>query len=174
MTAPKITTLRLSLPVPPSINQQYVVVGKRKRVLSKVANTWKKDALKAIQMMRDKSIISPVQEHAFQNNLLGVYMTFYFTTPMRRDVDGGVKITLDTIATALGFDDRNVVDMHLTKQIDPLHPRVEIEIETIHDWTFDREYVVLVNDAEEPADDDYPVVEEVEAEVDAEDDAPTA
>lgn len=146
VTSPKPVTLHLSLSMPPSINQQYVVVGKRKRVLSKVASTWKKDANKAMQMMRDKSVISPVEEHAFQNNLLGVYMTFYFSTPMRRDLDGGVKITLDTIAEALGFDDRNVVDMHLTKQIDPLYPRVEVEIETIHDWTFDREYIVLPTD----------------------------
>lgn len=154
MSSSKPVTLHLSLPLPPSINQQYVVVGKRKRVLSKVANTWKKDATKAMQMMRDKSVISPVEEHAFQSNLLGVYMTFFFTTPMRRDVDGGVKITLDTIATALGFDDRNVVDMHLTKQIDPLHPRVEVDIETIHDWTFDREYVVLTaDDGDDDADD---------------------
>ena len=148
MSSIKPVTLHLSLPLPPSINQQYVVVGKRKRVLSKVANTWKKDATRAMQMMRDKSVISPVEEHAFQTNLLGVYMTFFFTTPMRRDVDGGVKITLDTIAEALGFDDRNVVDMHLTKQIDPLHPRVEVDIETIHDWTFDREYVVLADDTD--------------------------
>lgn len=152
MTGRKPVTLHLSLPIPPSINNQYVVVGKRKRVLSKVASTWKKDATKALSMMRDKSIISPVEEHAFQTNLLGVYMTFYFSTPMRRDVDGGVKITLDTIAEALGFDDRNVVDMHLTKQIDPLHPRVEVDIETIHDWTFDREYVVLGVDDEEMED----------------------
>ncbi len=143
MTSTKPVTLHLSLPIPPSINAQYVVVGKRKRVLSKVASTWKKDASRALKLLRDTSVISPVEEHAFQTNLLGVYMTFYFTTPMRRDVDGGVKITLDTIAEALGFDDRNVVDMHLTKRIDPLHPRVEIDIETIHDWTFDREYVVL-------------------------------
>lgn len=151
MSTNQPVTLHLSLPMPPSINAQYVVVGKRKRVLSKVASTWKKDATKAMQMMRDKSIISPVEEHAFQTNLLGVYMTFYFATPMRRDLDGGVKITLDTIAEALGFDDRNVVDMHLIKQIDPLHPRVEIDIETIHDWTFDREYVVL---PESPADEE--------------------
>lgn len=155
--AKKPVTLHLSLPIPPSINNQYVVVGKRKRVLSKVANTWKKDATRAMQMMRDKSVISPVEEHAFQTNLLGVYMTFFFATPMRRDVDGGVKITLDTIATALGFDDRNVVDMHLTKQIDPLHPRVEIDIETIHDWTFDREYVLLPNAEDE--DEDAPEAE---------------
>lgn len=159
MTAVKPVTLSLSLSMPPSINAQYVVVGKRKRVLSKVASTWKKDATKAMQMMRDKSVISPVEEHAFQNNLLGVYMTFYFATPMRRDLDGGVKITLDTIAEALGFDDRNVVDMHLIKQIDPLNPRVEIEIETIHDWTFDREYVVLPDPAadEEAEEDDSPL-----------------
>lgn len=136
-------TIRLVLPLPPSINEQYVVVGKRKRVLSKVASSWKKNATKIMTLLRDQSKISPVEERALQANLLGVYMTFYFATPMRRDIDGGVKITLDTIATCLGFDDRNVVDMHLTKQIDPLDPRVEVEIETIHDWTFDREYVVL-------------------------------
>lgn len=160
MSMPRITTLKLTLPMPPSINNQYVVVGKRKRVLSKVANTWKKDATRALQMMRDKSIISPVEEHAFQTNLLGVYMTFFFSTPMRRDLDGGVKITLDTIATALGFDDRNVVDMHLTKQIDPLHPRVEVEIETIHDWTFDREYIVLLPDDDDTDDDTDAIVDD--------------
>jgi len=45
-------------------------------------------------------------------------------------------------------DDRAVVDLHLTKQIDPLRPRLEVEIETISDWTFDREYVYL-GDADE-------------------------
>lgn len=151
-TAP--TTITLTLPMPPSINEQYVIVGKRKRVLSKVAQTWKKDATKAISMLRDRSTISPVEERELANHLLGVYMTFYFKTPMRRDLDGGLKITLDTIATNLGFDDRNVVDLHLTKQIDPLNPRVEVEIETIADWTFDREYVLLPQ--EDVEEDDEP------------------
>jgi crossover junction endodeoxyribonuclease RusA len=148
------TVITLTLPMPPSINQQYVVVGKRKRVLSKVARTWKKDATKAISMLRDRSTISPVEERELANNLLGVYMTFYFTTPMRRDLDGGLKIALDTIATNLGFDDRNVVDLHLTKQIDPLHPRLEVEIETIAEWTFDREYVLLPQEPIEDIDAD--------------------
>lgn len=155
-STPRPVSISLVLPLPPSINDQYVVVGKRKRVLSKVARTWKKEATRAITLLRDRSTISPIEEQAFQSHLLGVYMTFYFRTPMRRDVDGGVKITLDTVATCLGFDDRNVVDMHLTKQIDPLHPRVEVEIETIHGWSFDREYVVLGGD--EP-DDDVEIVE---------------
>jgi len=146
-TAP--ITISLTLPLPPSINEQYVVVGKRKRVLTKVAQTWKKDATKAISMLRDRSTISPVEERELARNLLGVYMTFYFKTPMRRDLDGGLKIALDTIATNLGFDDRNVVDLHLTKQIDPLHPRLEVEIETISDWSFDQEYVLLPQEDEE-------------------------
>lgn len=141
-------TIRLTLPLPPSINNQYVVVGKRKRVLTKVARTFKKDATKAISMLRDRSTISPVEERALAANLLGVYMTFYFETPMKRDLDGGLKIALDTIATNLGFDDRNVVDLHLTKQIDPLHPRLEVEIETIAEWTFDQSYVYLGDDGD--------------------------
>lgn len=152
-------TVRMTLPLPPSINEQYVVVGKRKRVLSKVARVWKKDATRVISMLQEKSTISPVEEKALANNLLGVYLTFYFKTPMRRDLDGGLKITLDTIATSLGFDDRNIVDLHLTKQIDPLHPRVEIEIETIAEWTFDRSYVYLGND-DEPEDVDDVIVDE--------------
>lgn len=146
-------TVRMVLPLPPSINAQYVVVGKRKRVLSKAARAWKKDAIRVISMLQEKSTISPVEEKALANNLLGVYLTFYFKTPMRRDLDGGLKITLDTIATSLGFDDRNIVDLHLSKQIDPLHPRVEIEIETIDDWTFDRSYVYLGSDEAEDVDD---------------------
>jgi crossover junction endodeoxyribonuclease RusA len=148
------TMISLTLPMPPSINEQYVVIGKRKRVLTKVARTWKKDATRAISMLRDRSTISPVEERELANHLLGVYMTFYFRTPMKRDLDGGLKIALDTIATNLGFDDRNVVDLHLTKQIDPLHPRLEVEIETIAEWTFDREYVLL---PQEP-------IEEIDAE----------
>lgn len=142
MSSSNVVTVRLTLPLPPSINAQYVTVG-RKRVLSKIARGFKKDAGKVILLMQEQGKVTPVEEKALANNLLGVYMTFYFETPMRRDLDGGLKIALDTIATALGFDDRNVVDLHLTKQIDPLHPRLEVEIETIAEWTFDREYVLL-------------------------------
>ena len=140
----KPVTLSLTLPMPPSINAQYTLAkGTRKRVLTKTAREFKKTAGNVIMLMQQQSKITPVEERAFANNLLGVYMTFYFETPMRRDLDGGLKIALDTIATSLGFDDRNVVDLHLTKQIDPLNPRLEVEIETISDWTFDREYVLL-------------------------------
>jgi len=41
------------------------------------------------------------------------------------------------------LDDRMVVDLHLIKQMDTLNPRLEVEIETIADWQFDPQYVVL-------------------------------
>jgi len=135
-------SIRLTLPLPPGVNNQYVTVGKR-RVLSKPAQSFKRDAGKLISAMRMQGQIDPDLERVLKKSLIGIYLTFYFETPMRRDLDGGLKIALDVLATNLGFDDRAVVDLHLTKQIDPLHPRLDVELETIHDWTFDREYVYL-------------------------------
>ena len=150
MTRPPPECLRLSLPLPPSVNNQYVSVGRR-RVLSKEAQHFKRDVAKLVAGLRERGALSAGQERAFAEELLGVYLTFYYTTPMRRDLDGGLKIALDALADALGFDDRAVVDLHLTKQIDPLRPRLEVELETIRGWSFDRTYVYL---GEDETDDD--------------------
>ncbi|MGC4108145.1 MAG: RusA family crossover junction endodeoxyribonuclease [Thermomicrobiales bacterium] len=145
-------SLTLTLPLPPSVNNQYVTVGKR-RVLSKPAQAFKRDVTKLLSGMRERGELDPMVEKAFGASLIGAYFTFYFETPMRRDLDGGLKIALDALAKGIGFDDRSVVDMHLTKQIDPLHPRLEVELETIVDWAFDKEYVYLgepASDGEDP------------------------
>lgn len=142
-------SLALTLPLPPGVNNQYVTVGRR-RVLSKPAQTFKRDAAKAIEQARRDGVVTPTAEAALRDALLGVYLTFYFETPMRRDLDGGLKIALDALCGALGLDDRAVVDLHLTKQIDPLRPRVEIELETISGWSFDRSYVYLGPPPTEP------------------------
>ena len=78
-----------------------------------------------------------------QNGYLAVFIDFYFETPLRRDLDGGLKITLDTICASLGIDDRRVVDIHLVKRIDPLRPRIEIELEALAHWAFEDERAVL-------------------------------
>jgi crossover junction endodeoxyribonuclease RusA len=145
-------SLNLTLPLPPGVNNQYVTVGRR-RVLSKGAQTFKRNVTKLVAGLRERGELAATQERAFAEELLGVYFTFYFTTPMRRDLDGGLKIALDALAESLGFDDRAVVDLHLTKQIDPLHPRLEVELETIRGWSFDRTYVYL-GEAEGNTDDD--------------------
>jgi crossover junction endodeoxyribonuclease RusA len=141
--------ISLSLPLPPGVNNQYVTAGKR-RVLSKAARSFKQDVTKYLNARREKGDLTLAVEREFERSLIGIYLTFYFETPMRRDLDGGLKIALDALAAGLGFDDRAVVDLHLVKQIDPLHPRLEVEIETIVEWSFDRSYVYLG----EPTDDD--------------------
>lgn len=151
MTSSSPVTIRLTLPLPPGVNNQYVTAGRR-RVLSKTAQAFKRDVRRQIEGLRERGVISSGEEAALGASLLGAYLTFYFTTPMRRDLDGGLKIALDALAESLGFDDRAVVDLHLTKQIDPLHPRLEVELETIAGWTFDREYVYL-GEPPETADD---------------------
>ena len=143
----KEITLALMLPLPPGVNNQYVTVGNR-RVLSKTARAFRKNVEVEIERLRTKGMIDPRAEKALGSSLLGVYLTFYFTSPMRRDLDGGLKIALDALGDCLGFDDRKVVDLHLTKQIDPLHPRLEVEIETISGWTFDQEFVYLGESAD--------------------------
>jgi crossover junction endodeoxyribonuclease RusA len=135
-------TLALNLPLPPGVNNQYVTVGNR-RVLSKEARAFKRDVAKQLARMRVDGSLTLATEEAFRGAFLGVYLTFYFETPNRRDLDGGLKIALDAVCSALDLDDRAVVDLHLTKKIDPLHPRLELELESILDWQFDRTYVYL-------------------------------
>ncbi|MFM8595314.1 MAG: RusA family crossover junction endodeoxyribonuclease [Chloroflexota bacterium] len=136
--------------MPPSVNNQYATVGKR-RVLSSTARKFKREVGTVIEGMRKSGALDHRVERVLTESLIGVYLTFYFETPKRRDLDGGLKITLDAVATALGFDDRAVVDIHLTKKIDPLHPRVEVELESIHDWAFDRTFILLADPEDEEA-----------------------
>ncbi len=54
-----------------------------------------------------------------------MFIDFFFETPQRRDLDGGLKIAQDAICTALEVNDNRVVDIHLVdihlvKRIDPL------------------------------------------------------
>ncbi len=114
-----------------------------------LAEEFKRDVTKLIERARIDGSITVAMERALKDSLLGVYLTFYFETPHRRDLDGGLKIALDALCTALGVDDRMVVDLHLTKRIDPLRPHLDVELETIADWSFDRSYVYL-GDAEPP------------------------
>ncbi|MCC7025244.1 MAG: RusA family crossover junction endodeoxyribonuclease [Thermomicrobiales bacterium] len=141
-------SIGIVLPLPPGVNNQYVTVGKR-RVLSAPAKAFNRDTAKLIARLRSGGALTPAAERAIAESLLGVYLVYYFETPHRRDLDGGLKITLDALSRALGFDDRAVVDLHLSKRIDPLNPRVEVEIETIGDWEFDRTYHYLGDKAAE-------------------------
>ena len=134
--------LRLTLPLPPSINEQYATVDGH-RVSTEVARRFKRDVRKCIEKLEREGTLSEQILERFRQGYLTLYLQFYFSSPFKRDLDGGLKITLDGLCEAIGANDNRVVDIHLSKFIAPLHERLEVEIEALEDWQFDEEYVVL-------------------------------
>jgi len=132
-----IQSVRFELPLPPGVNNQYATVNGR-RVLSVEARRWKKRAQAELAGIFPSAFVEQARV-----GYLALFLDFYFESPLRRDLDGGLKIAQDTICEVLGVDDRRVVDIHLVKRIDPLRPRVVVEIEALPDWSFDDEHQVL-------------------------------
>lgn len=135
-------TLRLTMPLPPSVNNQYVTINRRRR-LSPDAKKFRRAAA---NMLRPQIGADPAIEQFMEtlvNAPFACDMIFFFETPFKRDLDGGLKIALDALSEALGIDDRYAVSITLEKRIDPLTPRLEVEIGLLPDWRFDDEYVVL-------------------------------
>jgi crossover junction endodeoxyribonuclease RusA len=140
-----IVRTRFELPLPPGINQQYATVRGR-RVLSKDSRRYKKDVSRAIHRLRAQGTIPGSLVKALRQGFVALFIDFYFESPFRRDLDGGLKITQDAICAALEVHDNRVVDVHLVKRIDPLHPRIEVELEALADWEFGAEYVYVEQD----------------------------
>ncbi len=135
-------TRQFSLPLPPSINQQYASVG-NKRVLSSESRAFKRAVSKEVSRLRAADRLDEPFLAALRRGFLGLFLDFYFETPLRRDLDGGLKIAQDALCEALKLNDNRVVDVHLVKRVDPTHPRVEVELVSIPEWTFDdREWTV--------------------------------
>ena len=134
--------MRLVLPLPPSVNNQYATVNVR-RVLSREAARFKRTVRTLLRRDIASGAIAATELARLEKAYLGLFIDYYFETPLRRDLDGGLKITQDAICETLGINDNRVVDIHLVKRIDPLRPRIEVELEAIDDWEFDQQYVVL-------------------------------
>ncbi|GCE18027.1 RusA family crossover junction endodeoxyribonuclease [Dictyobacter kobayashii] len=132
----------LTLPLPPSINEQYATVNGH-RVSTQVARRFKRTVHAVLRQLERQGKLSEALHYQFQQSHLALLLDCYFTTPLRRDLDGGLKITQDAICEGLGLNDNRVVDIHLMKHIDPLHPHLYVELETVPDWHFDKEYVLL-------------------------------
>jgi len=134
--------VRFELPLPPGINQQYATV-KGRRVLTKDSRSYKKEVQSIMRRLRADGTIPAELVSALRQGFVGLFIDFYFETPHRRDLDGGLKIAQDAICDALGVNDNRVVDVHLVKRIDPLRPHIDVELEAIADWKFDGEVVYL-------------------------------
>ena len=142
MNSKIVRRARFTLPLPPSVNHQYVTVGNR-RVLSKNSRQYRRAVERKVRQLRFDGTLPDELVDALKAGYIGLFIDFYFETPLRRDLDGGLKITLDAICDTLGVNDNRVVDIHLVKRIDPLRPRIEVELEAFLEWQFDEEYEVL-------------------------------
>jgi crossover junction endodeoxyribonuclease RusA len=141
-SASKHGMLHLTLPLPPSINEQYATVGGH-RVSSSVARRFKQQVRDELHSLELQGVLHDELRATLRQNYLALFLDFYFTTPLKRDLDGGLKITLDALCEGLGLNDNRVVDIRLVKHIDPLHPHLYVELEAISEWQFDKEYVLL-------------------------------
>ena len=138
----KHNILCLTLPIPPGINEQYATVNGH-RVSSAAARRFKQEVRQKLAALEREGTLNEEIRHRLRQGYLSLLLAFYFETPLKRDLDGGLKIAQDALCDGLGLNDNRVVSIHLLKYIDPLHPHLDVEIESLEDWRFDEEYKLL-------------------------------
>lgn len=141
-TAGTTTGLSLTLPLPPSINEQYYTDSQGHRRLTPQALRYREDARKIFQRLERQGVVSPLLRERLASCYLALYVECYFETPLKRDLDNILKIVLDAFCQYFGANDNHVVDIHLSKRIRPLDPHLYLEIDTLDGWAFDEEYTV--------------------------------
>ncbi len=135
--------LCVTLPLPPSINEQYYTDSRGNRRLTPVALRYKAEVQKALFNLKQQGVLNVSLLKRMCTCYLALYIEFYFVTPLQRDLDGGLRIMQYAVCRALGANDNRVVEIHLSKRIRPLDPHVYLEIDTLDDWEFDEEYRIL-------------------------------
>lgn len=121
------TGLDLSLPLPPSINHQYATVNAR-RVLSARGRAYKDLVGKQILLVLAQFSHRRELLRTLRSRDLRLSIRFYFMSPLRRDVDGGLKIAQDALCEALGINDNRIYEIHLYKDRDPARPRIDVAL----------------------------------------------
>jgi crossover junction endodeoxyribonuclease RusA len=119
--------LSLTLPIPPSINKHYATVNGR-RLLSSAGRAYKAEVGRQVWLALAQSPARSSLMERLQSAPLAFSVRFFFTTALRRDLDSGLKITQDAICEGLGLNDNRIVETHLYKHVDKLHPRIEVSL----------------------------------------------
>jgi crossover junction endodeoxyribonuclease RusA len=130
---PAVTTpneLSLILPVPPSINHQYATVNGR-RLLSAVGRGYKSFISRRILVCLAQSTHRAILLTALRESNLALSIRFYFSSALRRDLDGGLKIAQDAICEALGLNDNRIAEIHLFKHLDKSQARIEVTLRAL-------------------------------------------
>ena len=119
--------LRLLLPIPPSINHHYATVNGR-RVLSAAGRRFKALVGQEVLCALSKRAGGRGLLAGQSNAPLALDLRFYFVSELRRDIDGGLKITQDAVCEALGINDNRIVEVTLRKARDAAAPRMELAL----------------------------------------------
>ncbi|TLY27156.1 MAG: RusA family crossover junction endodeoxyribonuclease [Nitrospirae bacterium] len=117
----------LTLPVPPSVNHQYATVNGR-RLISSAGRAYKAQVGQLVWVKLAQSAHRAALLARLQSEWLALSIRFYFTSALRRDVDGGLKIAQDALCEGLGINDNRIVETHLYKHIDKDNPRIEVRL----------------------------------------------
>ena len=117
--------IALTLPVPPSVNHQYATVNGR-RLISSAGRAYKAQVGQLVWLKLAQSTHRAALLARLRSEWLALSIRFYFTSALRRDVDGGLKIAQDALCEGLGINDNRIVETHLYKHIDRDHPRIEV------------------------------------------------
>jgi crossover junction endodeoxyribonuclease RusA len=132
-----LPTLTFSLPLPPSFNSQYFT-HRGHHILTPWSRRYRNAVAYRLLEMHWDDRLSDAFLGAAQRGHLSLLLSFYFETPLRRDLDSGLKIVQDAVVSrGLGVDDARVVDVRLIKQIDPLRPRLEVNVDVVDRWDWD-------------------------------------
>lgn len=129
LPAPSVTaeSLLITLPVPPSINHQYATVNGR-RLLSSAGRAYKTLVGQQVWVALAQSPARASLMDRLRSGPLVLSIRFFFTSALRRDVDGGLKIAQDALCEGLGLNDNRIVETHLYKDLDKTHPRIEVSL----------------------------------------------
>lgn len=122
---PKQQAIAFTLPVPPSINHQYATVNGR-RLLSSTGRSYKAQVGELVWLTLTAVPHRTALLSHLQSTCLALSIRFYFTSALRRDVDGGLKIAQDALCEGLGLNDNRIVETHLYKHVDRENPRIEV------------------------------------------------
>jgi crossover junction endodeoxyribonuclease RusA len=125
-------SVSLTLPVPPSVNHQYATVNGR-RLLSSAGRAYKAHVGQLAWLTLTQSAHRSSLLPRLKTESLALSIRFYFTSALRRDVDGGLKIAQDALCEGLGINDNRIVETHLYKNVDKANPRIEVLLSTISD-----------------------------------------
>lgn len=114
---------RAVLPLPPSVNdalQAQMVKGAARLVKTPEARDFERTCRHLLRQLRP-----PLALH---RGPLELYATFYVRS-LASDISNRVKLLEDACKGLAFHDDRQIVEAHLLRRIDPDHPRVELELQ---------------------------------------------